>query len=381
MRSGTRAALAAATGAVLVSIAPLPPALAASCFGETPTLIGTAGRDKLKGTPGPDVIVGLGGSDLLRGFGGDDLLCGGPGGDLLKGEDGDDLLDGSQGGDVIEGGDGDDRLLGSGGTEVLLGGDGNDRLAGGKGRFDLLRGNSGNDRLAGGKGFDLLMGEGGNDRLNGGDSVFDVVSFVYAPGGVTVDLTAGRASGDGEDVLRGIEDVEATRFDDTVIGGATQNFITPLGGNDSIDGRGGLDQVLFRRSQTAVTVDLAAGTATGEGSDALTAIEGVQGSPLGDTIAGDGIGNYLFGAGGDDRIGGAEGDDILDGDVGGDTGDGGEGTDSCANFENGDPPPNCESMSTPGRVVWEARTTSHVVWARGFARQLALRVAVATTAA
>ena len=376
MRSGTRAALVAATGAVLVS-GPTPSVLAASCFGEPATIVGTSGRDKLRGTPGPDVILGLGGSDLLRGFGGDDLLCGGPGGDLLRGEEGDDRLDGSQGGDVLEGDEGDDRLFGRGGTEVLLGGAGNDRLVGGRGRFDLLRGNEGNDRLAGGAGFDLLIGEAGNDRLNGGDSVFDVVSFVYAPGGVDVNLTAGYATGDGNDRLIGIEDVEATRFNDRIVGGPEQNFMTPLGGDDVIDGSGGLDQILFRQSSTAVEVDVTAGTATGEGSDTFAGIEGVQGSPMADSLAGDANGNYLFGAGGDDEITGGEGDDILDGDLGGDTGDGGEGTDACANFENGSPPPNCELQSTPGRVA--VRVLFGPSSVAPLARELALRFAAATS--
>jgi hemolysin type calcium-binding protein/parallel beta helix pectate lyase-like protein len=78
--------------------------------------VGTAGKDKLKGTKRADGILGLGGKDTLKGLAGNDGLCGGPGKDRLKG------------------GKGNDRLFGQAGNDVLIGGKGRDKLKGGKGR-------------------------------------------------------------------------------------------------------------------------------------------------------------------------------------------------------------------------------------------------------
>jgi len=78
--------------------------------------IGTAGKDRLSGTPMRDGILGLGGADRLLGLAGNDSLCGGGGRDLLKG------------------GKGRDKLLGQAGRDRLIGGPGRDRLRGGPGR-------------------------------------------------------------------------------------------------------------------------------------------------------------------------------------------------------------------------------------------------------
>lgn len=57
-----------------------------------------------------DVFVGTAGKDRLRGGDGDDLLDGGAGDDRLEGEGGDDTLNGGAGSDKVEGGAGDDTL-------------------------------------------------------------------------------------------------------------------------------------------------------------------------------------------------------------------------------------------------------------------------------
>lgn len=90
------------------------------CGGKVPTIVGTAGADKLKGTSGADVIAGGDGKDTISGLAGKDTLCGEAGKDTLKG------------------GTGNDKLLGGAGNDKLLGGAGKDRLKGGAGR-DLQR--------------------------------------------------------------------------------------------------------------------------------------------------------------------------------------------------------------------------------------------------
>lgn len=101
---------------------PPPPPPATKCGGKTVTIVGTAGKDRLKGTKRRDVIAGLGGNDVIKGLGGNDILCGGAGNDKLIG------------------GPGNDTLIGQAGSDTLLGGPGKDKLSGGKGKDRCLGG-------------------------------------------------------------------------------------------------------------------------------------------------------------------------------------------------------------------------------------------------
>jgi uncharacterized delta-60 repeat protein len=123
--------------------------LTAVCAGKRATIVGTAGRNRLRGTPRADVIAGLGGNDVIAGLGGNDVVCGGAGNDQ------------------VDGGAGADRLIGGAGTDRLAGGAGADRMEGGAGA-DKLLGGAGKDRLLGGAGADKLVGGGGVDALLGG---------------------------------------------------------------------------------------------------------------------------------------------------------------------------------------------------------------------
>jgi uncharacterized delta-60 repeat protein len=79
------------------------------CAGRRATIVGTAGRDVLRGTRRADVIVALGGNDVVRAAQGNDIVCGGSGRDRLIGDAG------------------NDRLIGGGGRDTCLGGSGRDR--------------------------------------------------------------------------------------------------------------------------------------------------------------------------------------------------------------------------------------------------------------
>jgi Ca2+-binding RTX toxin-like protein len=81
-----------------------------TCMGRTATIIGTLGRDKLKGTKHADVIAGRGGRDTVTARGGNDIVCGGAGKDTLKGDAGNDKLSGGKGRDRLIGGPGRDKL-------------------------------------------------------------------------------------------------------------------------------------------------------------------------------------------------------------------------------------------------------------------------------
>jgi uncharacterized delta-60 repeat protein len=92
------------------------------CAGRVATIVGTQGRNVLRGTRSADVIVAMGGDDVVRAASGDDVVCGGRGRDRLYGERG------------------ADRLFGQHGRDVLAGGRGHDLLAGGRGRDSCTRG-------------------------------------------------------------------------------------------------------------------------------------------------------------------------------------------------------------------------------------------------
>lgn len=290
-------------GAFLAAAAGPASAAAPKCFGKKATIVGTNKADVLKGTGKVDVIVGLGGNDKIKALGGNDLICGGSG---------------------------------------------NDQLYGGVG-FDRIQGGNGKDRLFGEAGTDNLWGQAGNDTMDGGHG-FDWAFFADSPNGVQADLSTGQATGDGTDELIGIEGLFGSNEDDKLVGDTGGNSFEGLEGDDAIDGGGGLtDFILFVYAKGPVTVDLTAGTATGEGTDTLTGIGSVHGSPFNDTITGDVNANFIHGGAGNDTISGLdgndlifgeEGDDTIDAGLGTDVVDGGPGTDSCVN---GETVTNCES--------------------------------------
>jgi hypothetical protein len=106
---------------------PPSPGPAQTCRGVTATHEGTNAGDRIRGTPGRDVIAALAGNDRIKALGGRDIVCAG------------------QGNDKANGGGGRDRIQGENGKDRLKGGSGDDRLNGGKGR-DTCIGNSGQDK-------------------------------------------------------------------------------------------------------------------------------------------------------------------------------------------------------------------------------------------
>lgn len=313
-RAWAGAGVVALLGAALPALADEP----VRCFGRRPTIVGTRGRDHLVGTQGSDVIVGLGSDDLIQGRGGADLICGGLGADELYGGEGRDRVDGGRQVDLVFGRAGADLLYAGGtgpyhfGDDRLFGGRGGDRLAG-DGAPNQLYGGPGDDELVGnGAEFECecetsfverLDGGSGDDSLTGGVLAGDNIDgqyFVPGPGDDTVD--SGRPE-------------EEPGSEDCGLAGE-RPCIGPMHGRDVVD---------YREAAEAVTVDLAGGTAGGEGSDTLIGIDAVLGSPFDDVIAGDDTANYLYGADGNDRVSGGASNDFLAGGIGDDGLDGGDG--------------------------------------------------------
>jgi Ca2+-binding RTX toxin-like protein len=155
--------------------------------------------------------------------------------------------------DLIKGTARGDVIVGLGGSDVIRGLGGGDRICGG----------NGSDKLIGGDRGDALVGEAGNDTLGGG-------------GG-----------------------------NDGLFGGA---------GSDMFNGGTGFDLASYFFAPSAVQADLTAGTATGgEGTDTLTGVEDLEGSPHDDTMTGDPGENFFFPGEGNDTVNGGGGTtDLVD---------------------------------------------------------------------
>lgn len=257
--------------------------------GTTYRVLALGGNDRVfLGSP-DDVANGGSGNDLLDGGGGHDVLSGGKGADEVRGGAGNDALFGGAGNDTVTGGDGDDEIHGGTGADFLSGDKGNDRMFSGFG--DLARGGDGDDTISGGGDID---GQNDNDTLTGDD------------------LRNRIDGGDGDDEILGLGG------NDTIFGG---------NGNDVMDGGDGKDDLYFDVNGLAVTVDLAAGTATGQGVDQVTGFERLFATNFDDMIGGDYAANIIFGLKGSDVIDGLGAGDKLYGDDGNDFIDGGSGDD------------------------------------------------------
>ena len=173
-------------------------------------------------------------------------------------------------------------------TTAVTGTTGDDVIVGTDAR-DTIDGGAGNDTICALGGDDTVRGGAGDDRLFGGlDGVYvadddfwgDVV--VPGPGDDHVDLGH---DPQGADLWYG----------------------------DSIY----LDRLSFRDAAGPVTVDMAAGTATGEGDDTIAPVvlgAGIEGSPHDDVLSGTDLDDQIDAGGGDDLVEGRGGDDLVEAD-------------------------------------------------------------------
>lgn len=320
---------------------------------------GDAGNDTIHGDAGSDRIIGGIGNDHLFGGDGADTLAGGDGFDLTYGDAGDDVIAtgsgndtgyGGDGNDSLDGSTGDDRLWGGNGNDTISGGDGNDSLVGDNGD-DRIIGNSGNDTLTGGSGNDVLRGGVGSDLIDGGAGIRDRASYSDAVASVSIYLdrlhpNGGFALGD---LLIGIEDIDGSRFADTLQGNSENNVLIGSYGNDLLDGRNGSDTLLGGAGND--TLHGQAGNdhlVGGEGNDTLIDLNGdnlffggsgddsVFGGGGGDRLSGDQGNDSLFAGGGNDTLNGGDGNDTIHGETGSDRIIGGTGNDHLFGGEGAD---------------------------------------------
>jgi predicted extracellular nuclease/2',3'-cyclic-nucleotide 2'-phosphodiesterase (5'-nucleotidase family) len=363
-----------------------------SAYGGDDVLTGGAGNDAIYAGAGNDQIDGGSDDDTLHGGDGDDLIKGGAGADTIVGGIGADAIYGDGGNDSVDGGEGIDTIFYSGaindygytlnadgsvevtdlrngvpdGTDTLTDverlnfTDGDWKIVTGTDGDDAITGTGGNDLVFGGSGNDSFLGTGGLDRYDGGDGI-DTIDYSQITFEVTVDLANGLAYYPGylagADHFSNIENAVGTSYDDLLIGTSGANTLNGGGGNDVLNGgdgddtlRGGVgndtiiggagfDTLDLSDATGKVSLDLAAGKASGAGigTDTFTGIEAfllgagndeVTGGN-GDEILDGGAGNdTLKGGAGDDRLSGGDGNDNVDGGSGDDAVDGGAGDDT-----------------------------------------------------
>ena len=267
----------------------------------------------LYGTSHDDTLNGGSGADTLYGNAGNDTFHGGAGNDAFNGGPGTDTVDFSAAGGAITANISTNSATGEGtdtfnSIENVTGSAYGDTITG-DGNANVLNGGAGNDTIVGGAGNDTLLGGAGNDSLDGGTGT-NTADFSTAGSGVTVDLSAGTASGDGSDTLTNIQNVTGSSHDDTIVSNS---------GSNVLDGGAGNDTVSYASAASGVTVNLSTGSATGDGTDTLSHFENVTGSSHDDTITGDSNVNTLSGGSGNDTITGGGGADDLYGGSGADS--------------------------------------------------------------
>ncbi|MBP7670094.1 MAG: cadherin-like domain-containing protein [Ferrovibrio sp.] len=111
---------------------------------------------------------------------------------------------------------------------------------------DSIRGFAGNDTINGLDGDDIIEGGAGSDTINGGNGI-DYASYLSSSALVKINLTTSTYSGGDAagDVLSNIEGVIGSAFNDTITGDANDNYFKYSGGQDTIDGRAGIDWLDF----------------------------------------------------------------------------------------------------------------------------------------
>ncbi|QGZ39228.1 hemolysin type calcium-binding protein [Pseudoduganella flava] len=260
-----------------------------------------------------ETIYADGGNDKVDAAGGDDIVNGGAGNDSILGGLGNDTLAGDEGRDTLDGGAGDDRLSGGLDNDSLPGGIGNDTLDGG----------AGNDTMTGGTGNDvyLLRVGSGIDTINLDDTSTVKTKIIRFEDVASDDLTAVKRVGANLVMEYG--------------NGDSVNVTSYFGANkfnalEFSDGVSFTPAQLFAKYEIQLTTGADSGTYSddaetihgGAGNDSMLALGG------NDALYGEADNDTLNGGLGNDSLYGGDGTDILIGDAGDDRFDGGAGADN-----------------------------------------------------
>ena len=195
------------------------------------------------------------------------------------------------------------------------------RLLSGTKAADALYGSVDNDRMIGGKGRDLLSGGAGTDTA---------VYKLGRKGKIDLRKTWAQKTGEGRDVLIGIENLTSGKRRQKLIGDENANLLQAgLGrdvlkgkqgddflkggwGKDKIKGGQGSDTAIYS-AKKGVKVNLSKSSwqKTGQGKDKLKSIENLRSGEGNDILIGNKAANILEGGTGNDKLHGKAGSDTA----------------------------------------------------------------------
>ena len=308
----------------------------------------TTVKNTITGTNGNDSLVGTNGDDILIGLAGNDVLNGGLGADQMTGGDGSDVYYVDNIGDVVT----ETNVLAStGGTDLVnsylsaytLGANVENGRILATGAANLS-GNTLNNVIYAGSGINRIDGLGGTDTLS-----FQFATTTGLPG-VTLNLSVLNGSGQstasgisGADLIKGIENIIGSNYNDTLTGNAGNNVLNGLLGADKLTGGLGNDtyyvdnigDVVTETSALLTEIDTVYSAVTytlGANIENLTLIgAGIingTGNALNNTLTGNAAANILSGLAGNDVLNGGLGADQMNGGKGQDNLTGGAGRDT-----------------------------------------------------
>jgi trimeric autotransporter adhesin len=272
-------------------------------------LYGSAGKDKIEGLTGSDLIMGGAGNDKIDGGEGADMIGGGAGADHILGGEGDDYISSSAdvntsyqaigstdnwaafglpaGKEVVttQARWGSYKDIEADGESVTIwSGIGETRQDTAATEGDVIDAGAGNDQVIASWADDRIKGGQGDDEMDGlaGDDIIE--------------------GNEGDDYLAGDGTLKADYLSSVPAAQHGADFIDGGEGKDDIHGQGGADQLFGGDGDDDIV-----GDAVGSSSDEYFVSLQYHGD------------DYLDGEGGDDRLEGNKGDDTLYGGDGKDT--------------------------------------------------------------
>ena len=156
---------------------------------------------------------------------------------------------------------GPNSYVGRKSADSIQGSSGEDDVVLAQGGDDFITTYGGIDAICAGSGDDVIMPQAGSDDIDGGSGQ-DLISYNNAmPGGITVDMEAGTASGPtiGSDFFGLIEGIQGSEDDDTLSGSDGDDLLIGGGDPDEIDGRGGIDKIDAKDGEADVAIDCGPG--------------------------------------------------------------------------------------------------------------------------